>query len=126
MTPPTQSEIEELMQLAEKATPGPLRISPFEITTGSTARMIMGADDFSVAYIGERGVEENHANAELFASARTELPRLAQAYKEAMAWLEDTVRLAEHCDGVARLGIKLGKPKELLAAYHATPQENVK
>lgn len=43
----------------------PWRISQFEIVAKGKARVIMGADGFSVAYINERTEEENNAIAEL-------------------------------------------------------------
>lgn len=114
----TQSEIEELLRLAEKATPGDWQQNGSHIYGPDPQRLLV----CQIHYIGRGYQEESAANEALIKRARTELPRLARFAKDAMEWLEDTVRLAEHCDGVARLGIKLDKPKEMIAAYHATPQ----
>ncbi len=50
-------------------TPGPWRVSSFEVSAGAVGRTVMGADDFSIGYIGERDREENEANARLIAAA---------------------------------------------------------
>lgn len=52
-----------------KWTPGPWRISAFELRAGSETRWIMAADDFSVACVESRDGEENDANAHLIAAA---------------------------------------------------------
>lgn len=52
-----------------KPTPGPWRVSDFEIHAGSKHRVVMGADDFSICHVGERDGDENDANARLMAAA---------------------------------------------------------
>lgn len=46
-----------------KHTPGELHVSAFEILSGGSTRMLMGDDNFSIAYVGERSETENVANA---------------------------------------------------------------
>lgn len=50
-------------------TPGPWRVSEFEKGTNSKLRLIMGADDWSIAHVGKRTREENAVNAHLIAAA---------------------------------------------------------
>lgn len=60
-------------------TPGPWRISDFEIRAESNGRVIMGIDDFAVASVTERSRAENHGNAQLIAAA-PDLLNLVQRY----------------------------------------------
>jgi hypothetical protein len=58
-------------------TPGPWRVSGFEKTVPS--RMVMGSDDFSVAFVDGRSQEENEANASAIAVLPEALERLREA-----------------------------------------------
>ncbi len=69
-------------------TKGPWRISQFEVKAGGTGRVIMGADDYTVASVTERSTKENDINARLIAAA----PDL----------LEIAKRFVAYHDGVAR------------------------
>jgi len=64
----------------------------------------MGADDFSIAHVGERTVEENEANARLIAAA----PDLLEA-------LKDLVALCEHMAKLSRNTPKLNMHKRAIA-----------
>lgn len=59
----------ELSTPVADATPRPWRISPFEVNAGGVNRMIMGADNFAVAYVNGRTAEENAADAALIIEA---------------------------------------------------------
>jgi hypothetical protein len=63
-----------------KFTPGPYRISPFEIQAGGFDRIIMADDGFLIATCEGRSVEENHANATLFSAA----PDLHESVRKAI------------------------------------------
>ena len=62
-------------------TKGPWRISGFEVGVGASNRVVMGADGFSIAHVGERDADENDANAHLIAAAR-ELLEVARIEQE--------------------------------------------
>jgi hypothetical protein len=62
---------------AAKHTPGPWRISGFEIRADGDTRVVMGADGFSVCYISGRTKAEHEADAALIAAA----PHLLEACK---------------------------------------------
>lgn len=99
----------DLRALLEKATPGELRISAFEPISGGTARMIMGEDNFAIAYVGHRSEAENNALAELFVATVNALPtllaaadRLAgmeRARDSAIRLMSDYARLAGEATG---------------------------
>jgi hypothetical protein len=70
-------------------TPGPWRISGFEVSANGTSRVIMAADEFSVARVSERSREENIPNANLIAAA----PQLYEALVSFMEiWGSDDAR----------------------------------
>lgn len=66
-------------------TAGPWRLSGFEAFVKAPSRVIMGADGFSIANVGERTPEENAANAHLIVAAPDLLEAVRIALK-CMAW----------------------------------------
>lgn len=84
MTSPSPSAVGHTAGLVES----PWRVSTFELNTGGKDRMVMGADNFAVAYVSGRSAEEHDYIANLIASAPTLAARLraAQDVLEQIAW----------------------------------------
>ncbi len=59
----------DAMNSRAKHSPAPWHISQFEVKAGGTGRVIMGADDYTVASVTERSTKENDINARLIAAA---------------------------------------------------------
>jgi hypothetical protein len=85
-------------------TAGPWRISQFEVMTGGVARVVMGVDDFTVASISGRSVEEHHADASLISAA----PELLEALKISRPFVYVATHAARN-DVLAQLDAAIAK-----------------
>lgn len=80
-------------------TPGPWRISSFEPSSGGTNRMVMGADNFAVAYISGRTEAEHEADARLIAASPSLFAVLTGAGGISPEEMEDAADLVEAENG---------------------------
>lgn len=81
--PPTggmgEEQIAELERLLKAATPGPWRVSTFEVEPGGANRMVMGGDNFAVAYVSGRTEPEHDTVADLIVALVNAAPALLAA-----------------------------------------------
>ena len=86
MTPPTREQVEALLALDEKATPGPWATSPENprlhkfVEGPSTNDAIPSPDVVCTAAYSDRYFEDDDANMDLIAAARNLIRPLAEAY----------------------------------------------
>ncbi|MET1027700.1 MAG: hypothetical protein ABWY00_11070 [Dongiaceae bacterium] len=85
------ADLPDLTDIAErsaKATPGPWQVLTEELVDAAWINAAGPDDDLPIALFDYRNGDENKANAEFLAHARTDIPRLLEALREARQRIE--------------------------------------